>query len=194
MLAQGLNGLLGQSALMVGLAASVFGAMGLAVATLQRDKRLLRLIPAYGWISLIAAIAAVVVMERALITRDWSLRYVQEVGSPDTPALFNFTALWSALEGSILLWLLLLAVYTAIVMRRYRARIDDPLVAWAMVTMLVVTAFFFFLALGPTDAFAAAPTPPNFDRCCGGPNPLLQNHVLVLFHPPILYLGYVGFT
>ncbi|MEY4340275.1 MAG: hypothetical protein RLZ14_2125, partial [Actinomycetota bacterium] len=107
--------------------------------------------------------------------------------------LFNFTALWSALEGSILLWLLLLAIYTSIVMRRYRNRLADPLVAWAVVTMLVVTAFFFFLALGPTDAFKAGGVP-NFDRCCAGPNPLLQNHVLVLFHPPILYLGYVGFT
>ena len=49
-------------------------------------------------------------MERALITRDFSLAYIQQVGSRDTPALFNVTALWSALEGSILLWLLILAV------------------------------------------------------------------------------------
>ena len=63
--------------------------------------------------------------------------------------------LWSALEGSILLWLLLLAIYTVIVARRYRERMADPLVAWALVVMLLVTAFFFFLALGPTDAFRA---------------------------------------
>ncbi|MCB0979224.1 MAG: heme lyase CcmF/NrfE family subunit [Acidimicrobiaceae bacterium] len=194
MLAEGLNGLLGHSALMVGLAATVFGALALAMSIVTRNPNLRRLVQAYGWTSLVAAVAAVVVMERALITRDWSVAYVQKVGSPNTPALFNFTALWSALEGSILLWLLLLAVYTSIVMRRYRARLSDPLVAWAMVTMLAVTAFFFFLALGPTDAFAQGVTPVNLDKCCAGPNPLLQNHVLVLFHPPILYLGYVGFT
>ena len=193
MLAEGVNGLLGHSALIIGLAASVFGAAAMATATLLKDQRLVRTVQAYGWVVLFGAIAAVVVMERALITRDWSIAYVQKVGSNDTPALFNFTALWSALEGSILLWLLLLAVYTSIVMRRYRHRLADPLVAWAVVTMLAVTAFFFFLALGPTDAFRAGGVP-NFDRCCGGPNPLLQNHVLVLFHPPILYLGYVGFT
>ena len=51
-------------------------------------------------------------MERGLITRDWSLAYVQKVGSNNTPALYNITALWSALEGSILLWLLLLAIYS----------------------------------------------------------------------------------
>ena len=193
MLAEGVNGLVGHSALIIGLAASVFGAMALATATLLRDQRLVRVVQGYGWVALVGAVGAAVAMERALITRDWSVGYVQKVGSYDTPALFNFTALWSALEGSILLWLLLLAVYTVIVMRRYRDRLGDPLVAWALVTMLAVTAFFFFLALGPTDAFRAGGVP-NFDMCCRGPNPLLQNHVLVLFHPPILYLGYVGFT
>ena len=193
MLAEGVNGLVGHSALIIGLAASVFGAMALATATLLRDQRLVRVVQGYGWVALVGAVGAAVAMERALITRDWSVGYVQKVGSYDTPALFNFTALWSALEGSILLWLLLLAVYTVIVMRRYRDRLGDPLVAWALVTMLAVTAFFFFLALGPTDAFRAGGVP-NFEMCCRGPNPLLQNHVLVLFHPPILYLGYVGFT
>lgn len=191
--AGGVNGSLGHSALIIGFASSLFGALGLAVATVKRDGRLARTVRPYGWLSLGAAVLAIVVMERALITRDWSIAYVQDVGSNDTPALFNFTSLWSALEGSILLWLALLAGYTAVVLHRYRARLSDPLVAWAAVTMLAVTAFFFFLSLGPADAFRAAGAP-NFDRCCNGPNPLLQNHVLVLFHPPILYLGYVGFT
>lgn len=193
MLAEGVNGLFGHSALIIGLAASVFGAGALATATLLRDQRLARTVQAYVMVALFGAVLAVVVMQRALITRDWSILYVQKVGSYDTPPLFNFTALWSALEGSILLWLLLLAIYSFIVARRYRSRMADPLVAWALVVMLLVTAFFFFLALGPTDAFAPGGVP-NFDRCCKGPNPLLQNHVLVLFHPPILYLGYVGFT
>ncbi|MDO8364927.1 MAG: heme lyase CcmF/NrfE family subunit [Actinomycetota bacterium] len=193
MLAEGMNGMLGHTALIVGFAASLFGAMALGTATVLRNPRLIRTVMPYGWMALAGAVLAVVVMEKALITRDWSLAYVQKVGSYDTPALFNFTALWSALEGSILLWLLLLVIYTAIIMRRYRARLADPLVAWALVVMFVVSAFFFFLALGPTDAFQPAATP-DFTSCCRGPNPLLQNHVLVLFHPPILYLGYVGFT
>ena len=193
MLAEGLNGFLGHSALIVGFASAMLGGLVVVVAVHTRNVRLVRVVMPYGWLVLATAVLAVVVMERGLITRDWSLYYVQKVGSNDTPALFNFTALWSALEGSILLWLLLLAVYTAIIMHRYRARLADPLVGWALAVMLFVTAFFFFLALGPTDAFREAAAP-NFDMCCKGPNPLLQNHVLVLFHPPILYLGYVGFT
>ena len=193
MLAEGVNGFVGHSALLVGCAAAVIGGVLMVVAIRLRNPRLVRVVMPYGWIVLVTAVLAAVVMERGLITRDWSLSYVQKVGSPDTPALFNFTALWSALEGSILLWLLLLAVYTAVIMHRYRSRLADPLVGWALAVMLIVTAFFFFLALGPTDAFREAAAP-NFDVCCKGPNPLLQNHVLVLFHPPILYLGYVGFT
>ena len=54
-------------------------------------------------------------MQRALITRDFSLAYVQQVGSADTPALYNIAAMWSALEGSILLWALTLAGFTAAV-------------------------------------------------------------------------------
>ena len=48
---------------------------------------------------------------------------------------------------------LVLAGYTAAVMRKYRRRLDDPLVGWALVVMFAVSAFFFFLAFGPTDAF-----------------------------------------
>jgi len=192
-LAEGLNGLIGHSALIVGMASAVFGGVGMVVAIRTHNPRLVRLVQPYGWLVLVTAVLSVVVMERGLITRDWSLYYVQKVGSNNTPALFNFTALWSALEGSILLWLLLLAIYSTVVMRRYRDRLTDPLIGWALAVMLLVTAFFFFLALGPTDAFREAAAP-NFDMCCKGPNPLLQNHILVMFHPPILYLGYVGFT
>ena len=63
---------------------------------------------------------------------------------------------------------------------------------WAMLVLFVVSAFFFALMLGPADPFIAVNPPPGYDG--PGPNPLLQNHILMAFHPPILYLGYVGFT
>ena len=189
----GLNGALGHGVLVVGLVAALFGSFALVTSIRTGNRVVLRTVHRYAWLTLASAIAAVAVMERALITRDYSLAYVQQVGSNSTPFLYNVTALWSALEGSILLWLLILSIFTFAVMRRYRSRLDDALVAWAMVVMFVVSAFFFFLAFGPTDAFRAG-GPVDLTRCCLGPNPLLQNHVLVLFHPPILYLGYVGFT
>lgn len=193
MFAAGLSAPLGQAALLVGMAASLFGALSLVTSIRTGNARLARNTSTYAVMVLAAAVAAVAIMERGLITRDFSLKYVQQVGSPNTPALFNVAALWSALEGSILLWLLILAIYVFIVIRRYRKRVADPLIAWAMVVMFVVSTFFFLLAAGPANVFASA-GPPNFQMCCRGPNPLLQNHVLVMFHPPMLYLGYVGIT
>lgn len=96
-------------------------------------------------------------MERALITRDFSMKYVQQVGSRDTPAIFNVTALWSALEGSILLWLLVLTAFVAAVARKFRGRVGDELLAWAMVVMFVVGLFFFFLSFGPANPFTMGP-------------------------------------
>lgn len=188
-----LNSALGTGALLAGLTASLLGAAILATATITGRQRSLRAVQHYAWIALGAGVLAVVVMERALITRDFSVTYVQQVGSTTTPLLYNIAALWSALEGSILLWLLVLVSYLAAMMRRYRRRLDDALVAWAMVTMFSVSAFFFLLASGPANAFAPAGTP-DFTQCCRGPNPLLQNHILVMFHPPLLYLGFVGVT
>ncbi len=191
MLATSLNGLLGHSVLIIGLVSSLFGAIALATATITKDNRLLRSSPNYAWLAASAGTAAALIMLWSLLTYDFDLAYVQQVGSRSTPTLYNITALWSALEGSILLWLATVAGYTAVIMRKYRKRLDDPLVAWALVVMFIVTAFFFLLAFGPADAFATGAAGVNDGP---GPNPLLQNHILVLFHPPILYLGYVGFT
>lgn len=193
LLADSASSTIGHAALITGLAASLFGALAMVVAIRSDNARLRASVVTYAWVAFAAITLAVVVMVRALVVRDWSVAYVQKVGSYNTPPLFNVTALWSALEGSILMWLWMLALYTTIIVVRYRSRLNDALVGWAAVTMFVVTAFFFFLAFGPTNVFASAGVP-DFTRCCGGPNPLLQNHILVMFHPPILYLGYVGFT
>jgi cytochrome c-type biogenesis protein CcmF len=137
-------------------------------------------------------VIACVVMEHALITHDFSLRYVADNGSRETPLLFTVSSLWGALAGSILLWALMLALYTTGVVVKFRRRATDPLVAWATLVMLAVGAFFFALMLWPADPFKATSGAVPLDG--PGPNPLLQNHPLVLVHPPLLYAGYVGFT
>ena len=108
MLAASLNGVIGHSVLIVGLVTSVFGAISLAYATVTKDRKLLRTAPNYAWVVGVAAAAALLVMLHALLTYDFDLAYVQQVGSRTTPTLYNITALWSALEGSILLWLTVL--------------------------------------------------------------------------------------
>ncbi|HUF33804.1 MAG TPA: heme lyase CcmF/NrfE family subunit [Acidimicrobiales bacterium] len=189
-----MNAALGSAGVTLGLVASLFGIATLALG-LRRGARgasLLRLGRSYAWLILGGAVLATVAMEIALITRDFSLVYVAENGSTLTPALYNVATLWAALEGSIILWSLVLAGFTVGVVVKFRHRLDDPLVGWATLTMFVVCAFFFALMVGPANPFrtvaGAVPTEGP------GPNPLLQNHPLMAIHPPMLYLGYVGFT
>ncbi|CAN5155164.1 heme lyase CcmF/NrfE family subunit [soil metagenome] len=157
----------------------------------RRRPNLLRVGHNYAWLVLAGALLAFVFMERALITRDFSLEYVARNGSSRTPAVFNFATLWAALEGSIILWSLVLSGDIAVTARNFRDRLTDPLVGWALLTMLAVATFFFGLMLDAANPFTTLANPPLDGP---GPNPLLQNHVLMAFHPPMLYLGYVGFT
>jgi cytochrome c-type biogenesis protein CcmF len=194
------NTTIGYTAVLVGFVASLMGVGTIAYALRsaavasapQLSMPYMRVARRYAWVILAMAVLIFVVMERALITRDFTSAYVAQVGSSKTRAFFNFTSLWSSLEGSIILWTLILCGYVAIIARKFRNRITDPMFAWALLVLFVVTAFFFFLMTGPTNPFKTFDPPPGFDG--PGPNPILQNHILVAFHPPMLYLGYVGFT
>jgi len=182
---------LGVLSLAVGTSAAVLGIATLALGLRRGDDRLLRNGRRYVFVVLGAAVVAVAAMEWALLTHDFSIEYVAENNARSTPLLFTVTGLWAALEGSILLWALVLGGYLVFMARRFRDRATDPLVAWAILTGLAVALFFFVLMLGPANPFK---TVANAPADGAGPNPLLQNHPLMAFHPPMLYLGYVGFT
>lgn len=182
---------LGVFALALGASAAGLGIGTLALGLRRHDDRLLVLGRRFAFSVLAAAILAVGAMEWALITHDFSLRYVAENNARATPLLFTITGLWAALEGSILLWALVLSGYLAFIAHRFRARATDPLVAWANLVGLTVALFFFALMLGPANPFRTLSSPPINGN---GPNALLQDHPLMAFHPPLLYLGLVGFT
>ena len=209
------NVALGSAAVAAGLGAALMGIAVTALGLAGRHRRWLRDARRLVLVMAVAAVAAVAVMERALITRDFTVKFVADNGSSTTPAVFNVATLWSALEGSILLWTLVLCGYAVVVAVKFSGRgpvmlwgasagddqtvkkvrghpLGDPMLAWAMLVMFAVSAFFFALMIGPADPFIAVDVPPGYDG--PGPNPLLQNHILMAFHPPILYLGYVGFT
>ncbi len=182
---------LGVFGIALGASAALVGIAVLAAGLRRHDARLLLLGRRAVFVVLAAAIVAVVAMEWALLTHDFSLRYVAENNARSTPLLFTITGLWAALEGSILLWALVLGGYLVATAIAFRKRATDPLVAWATLVSLVVALFFFLLMLGPANPFRVLDVAPLDGR---GPNPLLQNHPLMAFHPPMLYLGYVGFT
>ena len=187
-----MNASLGTAAVLLGLLGAVAGAITMTVGVVKGRDRLMRTGHTYVWVVLAGAVIATIAMQHALITRDFSLQYVANNDSRGTPLLFRITAMWSNLQGSILLWALVLAGYLAAMAVHFRKRVTDPLVAWASVVGFVIATFFFGLMLTASNPFTrvngAIPTDGP------GPDPLLQNHILVAFHPPLLYLGLVGFT
>ena len=186
------NLILGDLGIAVAASGAVAAVAAFTFGLWRRERVFLSLGRGLLWVVLLGAVLAFAAMERALITRDFTVAYVADNGSSATAPLFNFATAWAALEGSILLWGLILAGYVVAVSLRFRRRGDDPLVVGALLCSLLVVLFFFGLMLGPADPFQGFSPPPGYDG--PGPNPLLQDNPLMAVHPPMLYLGYVGFT
>ena len=187
-----MNIALGTAGVVLGLLGALVGAVTLAVGLVGKRPALVRSGRLYAYLVLGGGLLMTLAMQRALLTDDFTVRFVHDNSSTKTPLLFKVATMWAALEGSLVLWALILAGFTAVVAWRYRDRFGDPLVGWAMLTMFVVCLFFFGLLAGPANPFRSITPPIGYDG--PGPNPLLQNHPLMAFHPPMLYLGYVGFT
>jgi len=129
-------------------------------------------------------------MEYALLTHDFSVGYVAHVGSRSVPTWVSIVSLWSSLEGSILFWGLVLGIYIAAATSRNANKYPEYM-PYAVGVWLACGAFFSFLLAGPAQPFATVLKPPLDGP---GPNALLQNHYLMVIHPPFLYSGYVGMT
>jgi cytochrome c-type biogenesis protein CcmF len=126
----------------------------------------------------------------ALLRHDFSVSYVAHVGSRLVPDWVSVVSLWSSLEGSILFWGLVLGAYLAGAAYTMR-NAPLPEAPYSTGVWMACAAFFSLLLAGPAQPFGTvSPVPPDGP----GPNPLLQNHVLMIVHPPCLYIGYVGMT
>ncbi|HTE47435.1 MAG TPA: cytochrome c biogenesis protein CcsA, partial [Gemmatimonadaceae bacterium] len=185
-----MNGLVGRAALLITLPFIILGIIAVPVA-IKRGRRDWIAI-AYGSVLanflLVSAAAAAMIV--ALVTHDFSVSYVAQVGSRATPLFYTIISLWGALEGSILFWGWVLSLYAVAVVWFNRER-PGNLVPYSAMVLLAVSLFFSILLIGPANPFHVVfPVPPDGP----GPNPLLQNHILMGIHPPLLYLGYVGMS
>ncbi len=142
------------------------------------------------WCMLGGAVLAMTALEVALLTDNFAMSYVAETHSRATPLLFTITSAWAALDGSMVLWTLILAGYTAVVLRQVPGT-DDRLGTGALGVLGLVAAFFFGTVVLAANPFEILANPPADGP---GPNPILADHIMVALHPPMLYLGYVGFT
>ncbi|MBN8431963.1 heme lyase CcmF/NrfE family subunit [Microbulbifer salipaludis] len=126
----------------------------------------------------------------AFVNSDFSVAYVAQNSNSILPMVYKVTAVWGGHEGSILLWLLMLAGWTAAV-AVFSRQLPDVLVARVLSVMgMLLIGFFLFILLtsNPFDRILPFPPADGSDL-----NPLLQDPGMII-HPPLLYMGYVGFA
>src|SRR3954467_15342977 len=135
-------------------------------------------------------VLAFVLVEIAFARSDFSFDLVARYSSTDTPSFYKLTAMWSSQEGSLLLWVLLLSLMSSAALFATRRRHRE--IAPYANSVLGATAVFSLglIVLKPQTPFATLSTPPVEGN---GLNPLLR-HPAMMFHPPCLYSGYVGFS
>ncbi len=136
-----------------------------------------------------AALLAAVVLVVSAFRDDFTIAYIFHHSNRDLPGPYKFATLWSGQEGSLLFWALLLSGYGFVLRLRYKT--DPRLFAYASVVLAAVQVFFFSLIYFAAHPFGLIDGPLRADG--SGLNPLLQYPEMVI-HPPMLYLGYVGFT
>ncbi len=170
-----------------------------SVVGIQRDKDRIQ----YSAYRAIYAVAALVTLASSvllygLLTDDFSLSYVASHSNRTLPWYYKMTVLWSGQEGSLLFWSWILSVYAmiAIMLNREKHR---PMMPYVAATLAVVQGFFLILNVFVANPFQLLGMEQGGITVIQGPldgnglNPLLQYPAMAI-HPPMLYLGYVGFT
>jgi cytochrome c-type biogenesis protein CcmF len=132
---------------------------------------------------------AAAAMVYALLTRDFQVEYVWSYSSRSLSWFYTLTAFYAGQKGSLLLWAWLLSIFTVIVVFQNRRK-NRELMPYVIGVLMLITFFFTVLMVFSTNPFELFDGRPVDGR---GLNPLLQNPGMI-FHPPTLYLGYVGFT
>ncbi|MBD9376557.1 heme lyase CcmF/NrfE family subunit [Pseudoxanthomonas sp. PXM04] len=180
---------LGQVTLILALLVSLMQAI-LPLAGAHRGKAAWMAVArpaAYGQLFLL--LAAFVVLTVAFVTQDFSVKYVAENSNSLLPMMYRYSAVWGAHEGSLLLWVLVLGIWTAAV-AEFSRHLPEAVVARVLGVMGVVSVGFLAFLIFTSNPFARLLPAPLEGRDL---NPLLQDPGLII-HPPMLYTGYVGFV
>ncbi|MFT4257514.1 MAG: heme lyase CcmF/NrfE family subunit [Pseudoxanthomonas sp.] len=180
---------LGQIALILALLVALLQAV-LPLAGAQRGK--------VAWMAaarpaahaqLCTVLAAFVILTIAFVRQDFSVRYVAENSNSLLPLVYRYTAVWGSHEGSLLLWALVLSLWTAAVAEFSRG-LPERVVARVLGVMGVVAVGFLSFLIFTSNPFERLLPAAAEGRDL---NPLLQDPGMII-HPPMLYIGYVGFA
>ena len=158
-----------------------------SIGLYQNKESLAQLAKPLVWAQGFWIAVAFFVLLAAFLTNDFSVKYVAENSNTQLPVLYKASAVWGAHEGSLLLWVFVLSLWTVAV-SIFSKRIPSDLINLTLIVLGAISLGFLLFLLFTSNPFERLMMPPSEGREL---NPLLQDFGLAV-HPPMLYMGYVG--
>jgi cytochrome c-type biogenesis protein CcmF len=180
---------LGHFALILALGVAVLQVAVPMVGWRRHDQRLLAVAASAAQGQFLCVLAAFACLTYAFVAKDFSVAYVQQNDHSQLPLFYRVTAVWGAHEGSLLLWALILSGWTLAV-SVFNRRLPADLSALVLSVLGMISIGFLLFILTTSNPFARLFPAPAEGRDL---NPILQDPGLAI-HPPMLYMGYVGFS
>ena len=155
---------------------------------LNKRTQNISLIRSFSLSSALFSLTSVALLGYAFVSDDFSILYVAEHSNTQLPSFFKLAAVWAGHEGSLLFWVLTISVWSGVIaLQKHYSNEYQSRVLWVMNLLLAIFAWFTLFASNPFEMNSILPLEGR------DLNPMLQD-VGLIFHPPLLYLGYVGFS
>ncbi len=180
---------LGHFALIIAFAVSIIQSVVPLVGAARNDTALIAMARPAALAQLLFVGLAYAALTHAFIVHDFSVLYVSQHSNLVQPLMYRISGVWGSHEGSLLLWSLILSLWT-IAVAVYSRNLPEILMARVLAVMAMISTGFLAFMLFTSNPFERIfPTPLDGNEL----NPLLQDPGLAI-HPPMLYMGYVGFS
>jgi cytochrome c-type biogenesis protein CcmF len=179
--------LIGTCFIGLGLGSAIFAAVAFGLSLNRKNDLWIKRANISLYISVALHLTALILLLGAFITNQFQLNYVAKHSSIAMPFLLKLTAIWAGQEGSLLLWSFLQILYVLLVARNAVAK-NKVFINWSALILSLIAVFFSTATLFFSNPFSPSLSIPVDGL---GMNPLLR-HIGMIFHPPTLYIGYVG--
>ncbi|KJY83083.1 cytochrome C biogenesis protein CcmF [Vibrio galatheae] len=181
---------IGHFALIISLALAVLLSVMPLIGASRHNTLLMNSARPLSWGMFLLLLVSFAILLWAFYTNDFTLKYVASNSNSQLPWYYRLTAVWGAHEGSLLLWVLIQAGWTVAVATFSRGMPQESVARVLAVMGMITAGFLLFIILTSNPFLRTLPFFPVDGRDL---NPLLQDPGLII-HPPMLYMGYVGFS
>lgn len=180
---------IGSFALCAALAVAMFSAIMPAIGVFRSDNRLIAAATPLAHLIFVLVLISFASLIHAYIVSDFSVLNVVQNSHSEKPLLYKITGVWGNHEGSMLLWVFIITFFSSLI-AFFGSNLPENLKALILSTQAWITSAFLLFILFTSNPFIRVSPPALQGRDL---NPILQDIGLAI-HPPLLYLGYVGFS